>query len=462
MPVGYSKDNTTPLSSGPQSRVRSHTISYKGYISKDGSNFVLFRTLIQNDNGGLFSISSSGHIRLTALTTINIVASCGGSPFSAAGSSGPRVYNSSNSLISPTPSSYNGVGLPNSSPIEYKMSAGDYIVCFSDSTLYDNDAAFFSITATEIVDSIQNFVVNIPPASAETNYFIEAAGNAGQTVTANVTDIPFILTSQNNLTWNGTAFIPPIDGEYEISGSCYFTTSSTYNIRAYVNGVDTRNLSVANVTTNVMQFGGKIKLLQGQSLTFRSSITGTLVNNSVFSYVSITRLNGRQDKTYIGNVPAHKIAFVERYTDSYQTLSTSASTLILDTLTGDNGFVSLASNQFTLQSGEYLVEIETHATHGTVGGNVSGLTQVGLWDVTLGSYTKKSNTVYCNATTADASVTSGHVHSIRLRLSLSASRAYELRAARTGTVGVIGIGQEASVLGAGGSAPVQVKITKLS
>jgi len=140
------------------------------------------------------------------------------------------------------------------------------------------------------------------PNGVETDYYLEAAGNGGQILSSSDA-IPFIATVQNNLNWNGTSFTAPTSGNYKIEGSINFNSINTgASIVAYVNNVETRRLGSALPTVWTIPFNGKVYLTAGQVLTLKPSSGGTLVNSSVNHWLSITRLNGKIDKTFVGTV----------------------------------------------------------------------------------------------------------------------------------------------------------------
>jgi hypothetical protein len=67
--------------------------------------------------------------------------------------------------------------------------------------------------------------------------YSESAGNAGQVMTVNATDIPFINISDTNGAWNGSQYIVPENGVYSFSGGIRGTTSAARRINIYVNSV---------------------------------------------------------------------------------------------------------------------------------------------------------------------------------------------------------------------------------
>jgi hypothetical protein len=210
-----------------------------------------------------------------------------------------------------------------------------------------------------------NQVVNIAPPTAEMDYYLEAAGNAGQAITANVTDIPFIATTQNNLTWDGSGFTAPISGNYEVMGSIYTSTISSPVLFAYINTVQIKLIGFMVGSTGGVTFSGKVYLTAGQRLSLRCDTGFTCSNNAIRHVISITRLNGKLGQTFIGNVQRNQIAYIKDVKASGVNGGTFTSgawqTRDLNTVSGDSSIVSLAANVFTLQVGEYDIEVEAPA-----------------------------------------------------------------------------------------------------
>ena len=143
----------------------------------------------------------------------------------------------------------------------------------------------------------------LPQGDTEKQFFIEAAGNAGQSVTT-AQDIPFIATTQNNLTWDGSGFTAPISGNYEVFGSVHLGTAIEF-VQGYVNNILVRdNMGsriVAGVTGSFL-FSGKVYLAAGQRFSLRfANASQTLINTPTRHYLSITRLNGLGSQPLVNN-----------------------------------------------------------------------------------------------------------------------------------------------------------------
>jgi hypothetical protein len=118
--------------------------------------------------------------------------------------------------------------------------------------------------------------------------YLSAADNAGQVITANVTNIPFIRIEDTHGAWNGTQYTVPETGIYSITGHT-FGGSNTGNTQLYVNAVDTNTIA-ANHTTTTHGFAITKKFNKGDVLSFRSTTGFTLTSNAVFNHLEIAKV----------------------------------------------------------------------------------------------------------------------------------------------------------------------------
>lgn len=204
-----------------------------------------------------------------------------------------------------------------------------------------------------------NLVPNIYslPNAAQQDYTIECRGNSGQVVNTG-TNIPWTLLSQNNLTWNGSSFTAPIAGTYHISGNLY-SNSSQHQLGFYVNGVLSKTVSLQNSASVQDFFSQDIYLLENQTFSIRDLSYAWTLNASLPAYhtLKITRLNGKNDSVFAGEVARNLEAIIQyRGNGSRTTLSTTPVAMPLTVIKGDSQIVSIASNQFTLQAGEYEID----------------------------------------------------------------------------------------------------------
>lgn len=120
---------------------------------------------------------------------------------------------------------------------------------------------------------------------------IYVTGNAGESITAGVTDIPFATVEINkNLSnsWSGSQFTVPEQGVYHFDVSAYFTTLLDRQLFVYVNGTQRAVISVENNSS--FHKGDYAEYLEeGDTVSFRVlGNAGTLNNSPVYHYLSIT------------------------------------------------------------------------------------------------------------------------------------------------------------------------------
>lgn len=119
---------------------------------------------------------------------------------------------------------------------------------------------------------------------------LKAAGNAGQAITAAVTDIPFIATSMigNSMSWSGSALTVLEAGIYTIDAQTKFTTAVERGLNIYVNGVRVGSTGeYLASTTNHCSYNGYFNV--GDVLSVRTAVNGgTLSNVPAEHLLSIT------------------------------------------------------------------------------------------------------------------------------------------------------------------------------
>lgn len=125
----------------------------------------------------------------------------------------------------------------------------------------------------------------------EEDSVLRAAGNAGQSITAGVTDIPFNLSSLSgsDIQFNGSTITILEDGIYDLSTQVYFTTSQARLLDLFVNGtLYTRiGYGVAADFVHGGSFTGKFT--SGQVLSIRATAGGTLNNSTVYHNLNVTK-----------------------------------------------------------------------------------------------------------------------------------------------------------------------------
>lgn len=144
--------------------------------------------------------------------------------------------------------------------------------------------AGLSATTTKTIPLTQSGLVQ------EADSQLYAAGNAGQSITANVTDIPFTLVSNlgSDIQFNGSSFVALSSGIYNISGNVFFTATTTTAIELYVNGISQSRLSQVVSSNNFhFEFSGYFE--EGDVVSVRATVSATLSNTSTYHYLNVTK-----------------------------------------------------------------------------------------------------------------------------------------------------------------------------
>jgi hypothetical protein len=118
--------------------------------------------------------------------------------------------------------------------------------------------------------------------------YLYAANNAGQVLTANVTNIPFITVEDTHGAWNGTQYTVPETGIYSITGHT-FGGSNVGNTDLYVNAAATNTIG-ANHSSTTHGFAITKKFNKGEVLSFRSTVGFTLTSNAVLNHLEIAKV----------------------------------------------------------------------------------------------------------------------------------------------------------------------------
>lgn len=117
--------------------------------------------------------------------------------------------------------------------------------------------------------------------------------NAGESLTANVTDIPFSTADYDTHgSWDGSQFTAPSTGRYKISAMWRSTASISPFTYAYVNGTQYALLGVPYAASNFHSVTEtEIELNKGDTLSIRSDTAATLstTNDNVAHWISISK-----------------------------------------------------------------------------------------------------------------------------------------------------------------------------
>lgn len=143
---------------------------------------------------------------------------------------------------------------------------------------------------------IQGWSSNVQ-ISSDTDTRVVAAifyGNAGTSVTANTTNIPFTVQDKDtHAAWNGSTFLAPISGFYQVFGSINVTPSDTAQVSIYIDGTQKfRMFNNSTSATTIKPFAGMVYLNAGQSMSIRTTGTTTIVNTPEYHWISICRVSG--------------------------------------------------------------------------------------------------------------------------------------------------------------------------
>ena len=145
--------------------------------------------------------------------------------------------------------------------------------------------AGLSATSTKTIPLTQSGLVQNPDS------VLKAVGNAGQAITANVTNIPFIAQSLSgdSLSWSGSVATALISGLYTFNGSVRTTAVNSGRIFSYINGVS--NVSHSNNANAgvIVAFSGQVYLTAGDTLSFRLDSSLTLSNDTQAHSLTISR-----------------------------------------------------------------------------------------------------------------------------------------------------------------------------
>lgn len=193
--------------------------------------------------------------------------------------------------------------------------------------------------------------------SSDTDTRVIAAkytGNAGQSLTANVTDIPFATNVYDtSASWNGSQYTAPVPGVYSIKGMWLITTNSTPSTFLYVNGSASTQAGRTTTSDDTQNFYGEAKLNAGDTLSIRSNTSLTLSNSSTRHWLSIQRLSGP------ATVAASESIVAKVYLAANQSVANTSTnaTILYDTIVKDShGAFNTSTGIFTCPvSGQYLV-----------------------------------------------------------------------------------------------------------
>lgn len=192
-----------------------------------------------------------------------------------------------------------------------------------------------------------------------------AAQAVGQAVTANVTDITYgTVYKDTTNSWSTNIYTVKVPGDY-LASLTLSNTSGAFSPRFYKNGVAytvASSASAANFLSNGITLLPDLKV--GDTISVRSDLTSTVQNGSLaISRISVPSAIYATRVAYLKDIKSSGTNGGTFTSGSYQTRT-------LNTIEGDQSFVTLSSNQFTLQPGTYKIAFSAPAYSGTASSTV--------------------------------------------------------------------------------------------
>lgn len=141
--------------------------------------------------------------------------------------------------------------------------------------------AGLSATTTKTIELTQSGLVQ------EADSYVYAAGNAGQSITANITNIPFIPLSAvgSDISLSADSFTVAQDGVYHLTGSIRVTTSTARAFYLYENGVVSDLITLQ--TSDFYPIKMSRFLEAGKTYSIRGSVTSTLFNDPALHFLRV-------------------------------------------------------------------------------------------------------------------------------------------------------------------------------
>jgi hypothetical protein len=234
----------------------------------------------------------------------------------------------------------------------------------SGGTLEDRDfSLMFQRQGTDYIKETDK-VYTVDVANLRGNW-VRAEGNGGESITVDVTPIPFAETTDTASAWDGDEYtVQNGSSQITISGSLFFTTSASRGVHLYKNNVFYKRINSFGTTATAVSFGYKAtrgEFAAGDVLELRSNDSGgTLNNDTKYHYLNIVE-EYPQEGVFLGTFgqPTCYVKDVKPSgTAGGSAGATTTQTRDLNTTQGNCSFLSLSSNQFTLESGSYEVSCE--------------------------------------------------------------------------------------------------------
>jgi hypothetical protein len=120
---------------------------------------------------------------------------------------------------------------------------------------------------------------------------VNCKGNGGESITANVTDVPFTVVTDSTGSFSGATFTAPSPGRYSFNGMMLFNASAVRIVNVLIGGATFERVSQAITDSNI-KFTTVLDLESEDQVTFREIATGgTLTDNDQLHYLKINKLN---------------------------------------------------------------------------------------------------------------------------------------------------------------------------
>jgi hypothetical protein len=130
------------------------------------------------------------------------------------------------------------------------------------------------------------------PVAIAPSVHVEASSDAGQVVTADVTDLQFEDKSiDTHGAWSGTVFTAPVAGVYAVSAAiCSTAAGSVVAVRLYKNGTLYRDGHHNGTVGQRTAIATDLRLATGDTVRLRAASGVTRDATVVFNWLSITRI----------------------------------------------------------------------------------------------------------------------------------------------------------------------------
>jgi len=302
------------------------------------------------------------------------------------------------------------------SSVTVELEAGDVLAPHLESLITLETGNDYAVSLGFVVQAPAEHVV-----TPQKNNIVSvlAEGNGGESITAATTNVTFTEVIDSDGAWDGTTYtVQDSNSVIHINASVYFTTSNSRQVDMYVNG--TRYKKIGDYLGTDVERGNyksvKGEFTEGDAITFRIAVNGgTLSSDSLFHFLNITEY---KDAQILSAIPVPLVVYLDTDATLYQTSvggSASYKTQDIVSVSGDSSFVSVSSNQFTLQRGKYFIEFGVGAN------NVGGWLDCVIYNITDSA----NHEEFLDVT--QSSISAVHFNTVYSTIEISSSKTYEIR-----------------------------------